>query len=162
MGLDQLKPFISKEIQAKVKGNFADSVTQAINDNNENIKGKIDQFVGDILSPKHSFIRKKCDSIGLPLCKGLLSISQHFEGISNLGFRIASTLQGLYSIVTIVENVKTGLKERLESESRDCLLLSLLITQNCGVNRKIANDFCLANQDLQNSWYQKKHLKIIK
>ena len=79
---------------------------QAINDNGETIKGKIDQFVGDILSPKHSFIRKKCDNIGLPLCKGLLSISQHFEGISNLGFRIASTLQGLYSIVTIVENVK--------------------------------------------------------
>ena len=107
-------------------------------------------------------MRQKWDSIGLPLCKGLLSSGQYLGSNTSLGLRIAGILYGLYAIGTIVENVKTGLKERLESESKDCLLLSLLITQNCGVNRKIANDFCLANQDLQNSWYQKKHLKIIK
>ena len=65
MGLDQLEPFISKEIQAKVRGNFADPVIrntflkiQALNDNSETIKGKIDQFVGDILSPKNNYIVK--------------------------------------------------------------------------------------------------------
>ena len=70
-GLDQLKPFISKEIQAKVRGNFADPVIrntffkiQALNDNSETIKGKIDQFVGDILSLKNNYLRQKWDSIG--------------------------------------------------------------------------------------------------
>ena len=37
---------------------------QAINDNGETIKGKIDQFVGDILSLKNNYLRQKWDSIG--------------------------------------------------------------------------------------------------
>ena len=71
-------------------------------------------------------------------------------------------MYGLYAIGTIVENVKTGLKKRLDCESIDSLLLSLLITQNYGVYRKIANDFCQANQDLQNSWEIGNNNRILK
>ena len=56
-----MKPFISKDLQAKVRGNFADSVIrntffkmQDIKYNTETIKGKNDQFVDDILSPENN------------------------------------------------------------------------------------------------------------
>ena len=54
------------------------------------------------------------------------------------------------------------MKERLDYESIDSLLLSLLITKNWGVNRKIANDFCQANQDLQNSWEIGNNNRVLK
>ena len=107
-------------------------------------------------------MRQKWDSIGLPLCKGLLSSGQYLGSNTSLGLRIAETIHGLYVIGTIVENLKTGLKERLDYESIDSLLLSLLITKNWGVNRKIANDFCLANQDLQNSWEIGNNNRVLK
>ena len=58
-------------------------------------------------------MRQKWDSIGLHLCKGLLSSGQYLGSNTSLGLRIAGILYGLYAIGTIVENVKTGLKKDL-------------------------------------------------
>jgi hypothetical protein len=69
----------------------------------QQLKDKINQIVTEIINPEHNFWRKQWDSIGGPLCKGILSSVQHVGGPFSMGMRIVGTLNGMYQITFIIE-----------------------------------------------------------
>ncbi|CAF3851124.1 unnamed protein product [Rotaria sp. Silwood1] len=80
--LEQMKPQISASIQNRVNSKFTESdlfkivrKMYAIDlmSRKQQMKGKIHRIVIEIINPEHSFWRKQWNSIGGPLCKGMLS-----------------------------------------------------------------------------------------
>jgi hypothetical protein len=67
------------------------------------LRGKIDKIIADTINPEHKFWRKQWDSIGGPLCKGILS-NKKYLGLS-IPIRMLSTLNGMHQIVFIISNI---------------------------------------------------------
>ena len=62
----------------------------------QNLQGKINKIIAETIKPEHNFWRKQWDSIGGPLCKGILSDQKYLGSTFSMGFRILSTLNGMY------------------------------------------------------------------
>ncbi|CAF4381932.1 unnamed protein product, partial [Rotaria magnacalcarata] len=129
--LEQLKPQISAMIQSKVSDKFSNEPKllkivrkmYAIDSFNkqQQFKDKINKSVAEIINPEHNFWRKQWDSIGGPLCKGLLSSSQHVGGLFSMGMRIVGTLHGMYQITFIIDKVHDQLLEKLSQVDQETL-----------------------------------------
>lgn len=58
------------------------------------LKKRINCIINEIIDPTRGFWRSQWESIGGPLCQGILSSSQYVGGGFSLGFRILGTLNG--------------------------------------------------------------------
>jgi hypothetical protein len=64
--------------------------------NSQSFKGKVDKIVAETINPEHNFLRKQWDSIGGPLCKGILSDSKYLGSPFSMVMRILGTLNGMH------------------------------------------------------------------
>lgn len=62
----------------------------------EILREKIDRIVLETINPEHKFWRKQWDSIGGPLCKGILSDQKFLGSKFSMGVRILGILNGIY------------------------------------------------------------------
>ncbi|CAF1195636.1 unnamed protein product [Rotaria magnacalcarata] len=144
--LEQLKPQISTMIQSKVSDKFSNEPKllkivrkmYAIDSFNkqQQFKDKINKSVAEIINPEHNFWRKQWDSIGGPLCKGLLSSSQHVGGPFSMGMRIVGTLHGMYQITFIIDKVHDQLLEKLSQVDQETLSIDQILRSYCGVTKE--------------------------
>lgn len=102
--LEQFKPQISASIQNKVNTKFCqsnlmglirkfhalDSISMS-----QHLKWKVDRIVAETINPEHNFWKKQWDSVGGPLCKGILSDSKYLGSPFSMGMRILGTLNGM-------------------------------------------------------------------
>ncbi|CAF1601385.1 unnamed protein product [Rotaria magnacalcarata] len=102
----------------------------------QQFKDKINKSVAEIINPEHNFWRKQWDSIGGPLCKGLLSSSQHVGGPFSMGMRIVGTLHGMYQITFIIDKVHDQLLEKLSQVDQETLSIDQILRSYCGVTKE--------------------------
>ncbi|CAF4453722.1 unnamed protein product, partial [Rotaria socialis] len=144
--LEQLKPQVSAMIQSKVSDQFSNK-PKLLNiirkmyaiesfDKQQKFKDKINKCIAEIINPEHNFWRKQWDSIGGPLCKGLLSSSQHVGGPFSMGMRIVGTLHGMYQITFIIDKVHDQLLEKLSQIDQDTLSIDQILRRYCGVTKE--------------------------
>jgi hypothetical protein len=73
--------------------------------NTSSLRLKIDRIVAETINPEHNFWRKQWESIGWPLCKGLLSAKEFLSSPISMWMRILGTLHGMYEITSIIDTV---------------------------------------------------------
>ncbi|CAF1106068.1 unnamed protein product [Rotaria sordida] len=143
--LEQMKPQISASIQNRVNSKFTESdlfkiirKMYAIDlmSRKQQMKGKIHRIVIEIINPEHSFWRKQWDSIGGPLCKGMLSSVEKIRGPASMTIRILGTLNGMYEITFIIQNVHDKLLKKLTDIDRDTLSMYQVLNHYCTISKE--------------------------
>ncbi|CAF3951395.1 unnamed protein product, partial [Rotaria sordida] len=145
--LEQFKPHISASIQRKVSSKFSESnlwtlvrkmyTIDSLN-KDQKFKEKINQIVIEILNRK-SFFRKQWESIGDPLCRGILSNANRVNNPAGMGIRILGTLNGIYQITVIIDNAHKQLFEKLSQIDQDILSMENILHRYCEVEKKYIN-----------------------
>jgi len=141
--LEQFKPQISESIQCKVNAKFCGSslmslmrkmhILDMIN-HSHNLKRRIDKIVAEVISPEHNFWRKQWDSVGGPLCKGILSDSKYLGSPFSMGIRILGTLNGLQQITFIIDNFYNQLVKKLSSIDQETSFMAQLLHLHCDID----------------------------
>ncbi|CAF3809598.1 unnamed protein product [Rotaria sordida] len=143
--LEQMKPQISASIQNRVNSKFTESdlfkiirKMYAIDlmSRKQQMKGKIHRIVIEIINPEHSFWSKQWDSIGGPLCKGMLSSVEKIRGPASMTIRILGTLNGMYEITFIIQNVHDKLLKKLTDIDRDTLSMYQVLNHYCTISKE--------------------------
>lgn len=80
----------------------------------QNLKVKIDNIVAETINPEQKYWRKHWDSIGGPLCKGILSDSKYLGNKFSMSMRIIGTLNGLHQLTSIIDNIHYELVKKLQ------------------------------------------------
>lgn len=80
----------------------------------------------DTINPKHNYWRKVWDSIGGPLCKGILSDQKFLGSPFSMAIRIISTLNGLHEITFIIDSVYDQLVKKLSKFDEENLQIAQL------------------------------------
>lgn len=148
--MDQLKPQIASSIQQKVQNKFYGSdlmpllrkmyALDAIKNEGTNqknkydhkkqsteLKSRINTEVAKTLNPENNWLRKQWDSVGGPLCKGILSSSESLGGPFSMGMRIWGTLNGLHQLSTIIDTTHKDLSKRLSIINKETLTTSKIL-----------------------------------
>lgn len=156
--LEQLKPKISATIQHHVEAKFRESAlmhlvrkmyaievitvksgkTQANSIPMQGLKDKIDKIVTKIISPKDNFWRKQWESIGRPLCQGILSDSKYLGSSFSTGMRIAGILNGIATISTMIDNVHDQLLHKLSLKNKEEFQMTQLLAKYCHLDQNTA------------------------
>ena len=145
--LEQFKPQISSSIQNKVNNKFCQSNLMSllrkmhaldIINSSQNLKGKVYKIITDTINPEHNFWRKQWDSVGGPLCKGILSDLKYSP--FSMGIRILGTLNGMQQITFIVDNVHYQLAKKLSQIDKETLSMPQLLHQHCKIDQKDAKE----------------------
>ena len=122
--LDQFKQQISDLINEKVINSMKDNTIysclqmmkalETINsDRRHQMKNRIDGYVAKIINPQHNFWRKQWESVGNPLCQGILADPKFLGSPFSMAIRIATTFNGIYQLNGIIDKVFADLKKRL-------------------------------------------------
>jgi preprotein translocase subunit SecA len=147
LALEQFKPKISEWIQTKVNARFCNpnlmilvSKMYAIDKTikSQSLKGKIDKIVVETINPEHNYWRKQWDSVGGPLCKGILSDQKYLGGSFSMGIRILGTLNGIHQITYIIDNVYEQMVKKLSQIDRETLSMHQILSQHCKIDQKEA------------------------
>ena len=140
-----IKPQISESVQLTVKLKFNETALNvllrkmyAIDENM--LKANIDKIVADALNPERNALRKHWDSIGMPLMKGILSNPQYLGSTFSMALRIAGTLQGLYAIQAIIDNVYEETVSKLTSLDRNTFTMTLLLNRYLKIEKEQARE----------------------
>ncbi|CAF3169263.1 unnamed protein product [Rotaria sp. Silwood2] len=128
--LEQMKTQISASVQNRVSSKFDES-------NLFKIVRKI-------------FWRKQWNSIGGPLCKGMLSSVEKIRGPVSMGIRIFGTLNGMYEITLIIQNVHNKLLKKLSDMDRDTLSMHQVLNHYCTISKEDTKEIVslLEDQDI--------------
>jgi len=78
------------------------------------LQSRLEKIVSEALNPRHDFVRRQWESIGLPLIKGVLSDSSKYGSTASMAIRIAGTLEGLYAVQGLVNYVVDTLFAKLK------------------------------------------------
>jgi hypothetical protein len=147
--LEQFKPQISLSIQNKVNTKFCQSNLMSLVrkiyaldsiSKSQNLRGKIDRIVAETINPEHNFWRRQWDSIGGPLCKGILSDQKYLGSPFSMGIRILGTLNGMHQIVFIIDNVHDQLVKKLSQIDKETLQIAQLLHKYCQIEQKDARE----------------------
>ncbi len=90
----------------------------------QNLKQNIDKIVAETINSEHYFLNKQWDSIGIPLCKGILSDQKYLGSKFSMGMRIIGTLNGLHQIVLIIDNIHDQLVKKLSKIDEETLQIA--------------------------------------
>ncbi|CAG0914726.1 unnamed protein product [Notodromas monacha] len=144
---DLLKPEISECVQSRVKASFCNTELMGylrkmyaidLVTNSRQLQSKVDQIVSDSVNPRHDFMRKQWDSVGLPLLKGVLSDPNKCGSYASMAIRITGTLHGLYQVGTLTDNVVQALVKKLRLMDRNSMTLGLVLHKSLGIKRDAA------------------------
>ena len=148
-----IKPQISESVQLRIQDKFAKSdlnyllrkmYALDLQTKSKMLQSKVDQIVADTINPQHDFARRQWDSIGLPLLKGILSDASHYGSAISMTFRIIGTLNGLYTLQTLIDNVYTELVKKLKQTDQNTMTITLILHRNLKIDkeraRSIANE----------------------
>jgi hypothetical protein len=84
------------------------------------------------------------DSIGLPLLKGILADVKNYGSAISMAIRIISTLNALYTLQTLIDNVYTELVKKLSQIDKNTMTITLVLHRNLKINKENARS--IANQ----------------
>lgn len=119
---EQYKSKIASSIQHRIEIKFHDSLLNKIMSKlltldqlrlTHRFRNHIDYLIRDILSPSHSFWHQQWNSIGLPLCQGILSAPQYLGTTASMGIRMVGILNGMANIVTVIDHFHEQLLKAL-------------------------------------------------
>ncbi|CAF3845426.1 unnamed protein product [Rotaria sp. Silwood1] len=140
--LEQLKPQISASIQDKITNKFCQPdllkilrkmfAIDLIN-KQQKLKDKINKIVGDIINPRHSFWRRQWESVGGPLCKGILSSAEKIRSPASMAIRIIGILNGMHEIISLIDNIYNQLLEELRQIDHDYLSMHRILHDYCEI-----------------------------
>lgn len=141
---DRIKPQLMMAIEQRVKAEFLQSTIIGLVANKllvldkinhvESTQGKILQIVTATLNPEHSYWRKKWDSIGVPLCRGILSDQKYLGSHFSLALRIYGVITGSYQVTSMLKDIHEALVIKFKQIDTNLLTISKLLFSQCGVN----------------------------
>ncbi|CAF4493249.1 unnamed protein product, partial [Rotaria magnacalcarata] len=101
---------------------------------------KVDQIVADTINPQHDFARRQWDSIGVPLLKGVLADVKNYGGVFSMAIRIIGTLNGIYALQTLIDNVYIELVKKLSQIDKNTMTITLVLHRNLKIDKEIARN----------------------
>ncbi len=139
-----LKPCIVDQVQSTVRNSFLNNgdlrrllfKMQAIDlaVGSSQLKSRIDVIVSDTINPRHDFMQKQWDAIGLPLLKGLLADSGRYAGVATMTIRLIGTLAGLKEVITLTNKVADELLKKLEATDKNTMTVSIILFTQMKIN----------------------------
>ncbi|CAF1433891.1 unnamed protein product [Adineta steineri] len=148
-----IKPQISESVQSRIRSTFSKSDLTCLlrkmyaldlQTKSKMLQSKVDQIVADTINPQHDFARKQWDSIGLPLLKGVLADTRNYGRVIDMTIRIIGTLNGLYTLQTLIDNVYTELVKKLTQIDKNMMTMTLVLHRNLKIDKENARS--IANQ----------------
>ena len=110
------------------------------------MQDRLNGIVSLAVNPERSVFAKHWNSIGSPLLKGILATSENYGSAISMGFRIVGTLQGIYALQVIVDNVYAEVAKRLKRIDEDTLMVNLILENYVKVDKEQAR---VISQELQ-------------
>ncbi len=104
-------------------------------------QSKIDHTIRESFDPNNAFWQRQWESVGLPLCKSILSDQQFLSGplsILNMGTRVGAILNSLNELVFVIERVHGQLFDTLSKIDQEMLSIAHLLQQDCFLNKEDA------------------------
>ncbi|CAF1374953.1 unnamed protein product [Rotaria sordida] len=149
---DQLKSQISESIQHKVNNVLRNRDLDILLEKmygidkinkNQQLKEEIKKITFEVINSQRSFWRKQWDSIGGPLCKGILSNAEKIRNAANMGLIIAGILNTTHEITFILETTREQLLKKLSGFDQENLSVQQILYRYCRFSKddakKIAN-----------------------
>lgn len=145
--LEQMNSQISASIQNRVIDKFSEPklwkiVTKmyAIDSfrDHDFFKKEVNNIVTDIINPNNDFMRNQWDSIGGPLCDGILSSVKQLRSPASISIRILGTLNGMSQITSIIDTVHEQLFAKLSQINQETLSMVNMLHRYCQVEREDA------------------------
>ncbi|CAF3170226.1 unnamed protein product [Rotaria sp. Silwood2] len=99
----------------------------------QKLKDKINKIVGDIINPRHNFWRRQWESVGGPLCKGILSSVEKIRSPASMAIRIIGILNGMHEIISLIDNIYNRLLEELTQIDQDYLSMHRILHDYCEI-----------------------------
>ncbi|CAF4590118.1 unnamed protein product, partial [Rotaria sp. Silwood2] len=146
---DLIKPKISESVQSKIRVIFSKSdLTYLLRKmdvldlqtKSKILQCKVDQIVADTINPRHDIARKQWDSIGGPLLKGVLADVKNYGSAISMTIRIIGTLNGLYTLQTLIDNVYIELVKNLSQIDKNTMTITLVLHRNLKIDKEIARN----------------------
>lgn len=145
--LDQFKPQVSEYVQGQVATKFCETALAkrlfrmyAIDTmlGGQSYQNRVEMTVKELVNPHNSFWRKQWDSIGRPLCTGILSSKHYLGNPLSMGIRILDTLKGMHEIVYIIDKLHEELLEKIEQRNKEVFSLVSLLSRFCDMTKEEA------------------------
>lgn len=139
---EQYRPRILSSIRDKVSLRFSETSVKRIMrrmlaidaiQGTNTLSARMDYCVKDIMSPTHTFWRSQWDSIGWPLCRGILSDPKYLSSPFSISVRLCGILNGLTEIVKVIDSLHEQLTARLTKIEDEVLSLAHLLQKNCAL-----------------------------
>lgn len=83
---------------------------------------------------------KLWDSIGLQICKGVLSDKNYIGSTFSMGLRILGSLNGLYQLTCIIDKVINQLVKKLSQIDKETLQIAQLLHKYCKIEQRYARE----------------------
>ncbi|CAF4545089.1 unnamed protein product, partial [Didymodactylos carnosus] len=81
--------------------------------------------------------------------KGVLADSRNYGGATSMAFRIIGTLNGLYALGTLIDNVYTELVKKLTQIDKNTMTITLVLHRNLKIDKERARDIVNKLKDLE-------------
>ncbi|CAF2144698.1 unnamed protein product [Rotaria magnacalcarata] len=146
---DLIKPQISESVQSKIRVMFSKPdltyllrkmYALDLQTKSKILQCKVDQIVADTINPQHDFARRQWDSIGVPLLKGVLADVKNYGGVFSMAIRIIGTLNGIYALQTLIDNVYIELVKKLSQIDKNTMTITLVLHRNLKIDKEIARN----------------------
>ncbi|CAF2102630.1 unnamed protein product [Rotaria magnacalcarata] len=146
---DLIKPQISESVQSKIRVMFSKPdliyllrkmYALDLQAKSKILQCKVDQIVADTINPQHDFARRQWDSIGGPLLKGVLADVKNYGSAISMTIRIIGTLNGIYALQTLIDNVYIELVKKLSQIDKNTMTLTLVLHRNLKIDKEIARN----------------------
>ncbi|CAF4375751.1 unnamed protein product [Didymodactylos carnosus] len=146
---DLIKPQISESVQSKIRMLFSKPdltyllrkmYALDLQTKSKILQCKVDQIVADTINPRHDFARRQWDSIGGPLLKGVLADVKNYGSAISMTIRIIGTLNGLYALQTLIDNVYIELVKKLSQIDKNTMTITLVLHRNLKIDKEIARN----------------------
>ena len=140
---------ILKSVHDKVSNRFCDSpINQIIRKMHalHVLAGKgsftfqdlLQHTIMDIVDPKSSYWKRQWESVGRPLCVGILSAQQYLSAPISIAARLVGFLNGSNNIYYVVDHFHQELSEKLNNINKEMLSMSQLLQTFCSFKEDIA------------------------
>lgn len=141
--MEQVKPQISKWIQDKVETKFycESQLTLIVRKmyaiaritQSNHLSAKINKVVTEVVT--HSTWHNRWDSVGRPLCDGILGDKKYRDKSFSIALRIMGTLYGMYEIISIIDAAHSELTRKLGQVKQETLTMAQLLHSHCTIDK---------------------------
>lgn len=151
--MSSMRPQLCETVGKLVKASFQNSQLDALLrlwwaldtiSGRERLQAKVQNVINQVTNPQSNFWTANWNSIGLPLCQGVLSDPKYLGSKFSWAIRLTTILHGMKEIYTVVEQVEKAIIKELSKDvlSSTCFLLH----SECKIKIEDAQD--LADADV--------------